>query len=92
VKYDPDRFGKHGFKPPIRREVRVINVGELDEQIESLLGNEQAEKTKEEIKIYLNRLGYDKLLGKGKVSKSILITFYEDNWKIRFDDCNINFA
>jgi len=73
VKYDPDRFGKHGFRPPVRREVSVINVGELDEQIDSLLGNKQAEKTKDGIKVYLNGLGYDKLLGKGKATHSLIV-------------------
>jgi len=73
VKYDPDRFGKHGFKRPIRKEVSAINVGKLDEQIESLLDSKQTEKTKEGIKVYLNRLGFDKLLGKGKVTHPLII-------------------
>ena len=73
IKYEPERFGKHGFKPPIRKEVSAINVGELDEQIDSLLDNKQAEKTKEGVRVYLNRLGYDKLLGKGKVTHPLII-------------------
>ncbi len=73
IKYNPERFGKHGFKPPIRKEVSAINVGKLDEQIDSLLDNKQAEKTKNGIKIYLKRLGYDKLLGKGKVTHPLII-------------------
>ena len=73
VKYDPDRFGKHGFKRPIRKEVSAINVGKLDEQIESLLDSKQAEKTKEGVKVYLNRLGFEKLLGKGKVTHPLII-------------------
>lgn len=73
VKYDPDRFGKHGFKRPTRKEVSAINVGKLDEQIESLLDSKQTEKTKEGIKVYLNRLGFDKLLGKGKVTHPLII-------------------
>jgi len=73
VKYDPDRFGKRGFKRPIRKEVSAINVGKLDEQIESLLDSKQTEKTKEGIKVYLNRLGFDKLLGKGKVTHPLII-------------------
>ncbi len=73
IKYEPERFGKHGFKPSTKREVSAINVGELDEQIDKLLDGKQAEKTKEGIKIYLNRLGYDKLLGKGKVTHPFVI-------------------
>jgi len=73
IKYEPERFGKHGFKPPTRREVSAINVGELDEQIDSLLDNKQAEKTKEGIKVHLNRLGYNKLLGKGQVTHMLIV-------------------
>ena len=73
IKYEPERFGKHGFKPPTRREVSAINVGELDEQIDSLLDNKQAEKTKEGIKVHLNRLGYNKLLGKGQVTHPLIV-------------------
>ena len=73
MKYDPDRFGKHGFRPPIRREVSVINVGELDEHIDSLLGSKQAEKTKEGIEVFLDRLGYDRLLGTGKVTHPLIV-------------------
>lgn len=73
IKYDPERFGKHGFKPPTGKEVSTINVGKLDEQIGGLLDSKQAEKTKKGIKVYLNRLGYDKLLGKGKVTHSLIV-------------------
>ncbi len=48
-------------------------VGELDEQIDSLLSNKQAEKTKEGINVYLNRLGYDKLLAKGQVTHPLIV-------------------
>ena len=73
IKYAPERFGKHGFKRPMRKEVSAINVGKLDEQIGSLLDNKQVEKTKKGIKVYLNRLGYDKLLGKGQVTHPLIV-------------------
>ncbi len=73
IKYAPERLRKHGFKPPKRKEVCAINVGKLDEQIDSLLDNKQAEKTKKGIKVYLNRLGYDKLLGKGQVTHPLIV-------------------
>jgi len=73
IKYAPERLRKHGFKPPIRKEVSAINVGKLDEQIDSLLNNKQAEKTKKGIKVYLNRFGYDKLLGKGQVTHPLIV-------------------
>lgn len=73
IKYDPDRFGKHGFNPPTRKEVCAINVEELDGRIDELLENKQAEKTKEGIRLDLTRLGYDKLLGKGKITHSLIV-------------------
>lgn len=73
LKYEQERISKHGFNSYIRREDKVINIGKLDEQIETLLNNRQAEKTKEGIKVYLNNLGYDKLLGKGKVTHTLII-------------------
>lgn len=73
IKYEPERLRKHGFKRPIRKEVSTINVGKLDEQIGSLVDNKQVEKTKKGIKVYLNRLGYDKLLGKGQVTHPLIV-------------------
>ncbi|MFQ6086619.1 MAG: uL15m family ribosomal protein, partial [Candidatus Bathyarchaeia archaeon] len=73
IKYAPESLRKHGFKPPKREEVCAINVGKLDEQIDSLLDNKQAEKIKRGIKVYLNRLGYHKLLGKGQVTHPLIV-------------------
>ena len=73
IKHDPDYFGKRGFKPPQKRDVNTINIGELDELVEGLLKNKIAKKTKEGIKIDLNLLGYDKLLGTGKITHPLII-------------------
>jgi large subunit ribosomal protein L15 len=78
VKYDPDRFAKHGFKPYKRKEVVAINVGKLDEQIDMLLESKQAKKTKNGIKVHLNSLGYDKLLAKGQVTHPLIVQV--DSW------------
>ncbi|UCC33611.1 MAG: uL15 family ribosomal protein, partial [Candidatus Bathyarchaeota archaeon] len=66
VKYAPNRFGKHGFKPPRRSESKAINIGELDEQVNELIISEKAKKSKGGVKVDLNALGYDKLLGRGQ--------------------------
>ena len=78
VKYDPDRFAKHGFKPYRRKEVIAVNVGELDEQIDVLLESKQAKKTKNGIKVCLRSLGYDKLLAKGQVTHALIVQV--DSW------------
>ena len=73
IKHNPTRFGKHGFTPVKRRDESTINVGKLDEQISTLLASKQAKKTKYGIKIHLGNLGYDKLLGNGKVTHPLII-------------------
>jgi large subunit ribosomal protein L15 len=73
VKYAPERFGKYGFKPPRRREISAINVGELDQKISQLTANKKAKKTKGGIKLDLDKLGYDKLLGRGQVTQPLII-------------------
>jgi large subunit ribosomal protein L15 len=78
VKYDPDRFAKHGFKPYKRKEVITINVGKLDEQIDTLSESKQAKKTKNGIKVHLNSLGYDKLLAKGQITHPLIVQV--DSW------------
>jgi len=75
IKYEPDRFGKHGFHRPqeLVREPKTINVGELDERIDLLLENKIAEYEEDKIIIDVTKLGLDKVLGKGKVTKPLII-------------------
>lgn len=74
VKYDPQRFGKRGFQPPTKPATSTISVGELDEEVEKLLANKQATKTRKGIAVNLTQLGYDKLLGTGKVTHRLLLS------------------
>lgn len=66
---------KRGFKPPMRYKLTVdsINVGKLDEQVGKMLKSNLATKTKEAISIDLERLGYDKLLGSGKITHPLIV-------------------
>jgi len=73
VAKEPNHFGKHGFSSPTRHPINAVNVGELNERIEGLLAKNQATKTKEGIAIDLTQLGYDKLLGKGKVTHPLIL-------------------
>jgi len=63
VKYEPEHFGKTGFTPPRRKEVKSINLKELDE----------IAKEKNLDKINVLELGYEKVLGEGKLSKPLTI-------------------
>jgi len=60
VKYMPDHFGRHGFKRPqsILKKDNCINVGQLEERFPG-------------VKIIdLDKEGFDKLLGAGKLNSS----------------------
>jgi len=74
VKYEPDYFGKRGFTSKgMRQRVNVINVGELDELIGKLSMEQKLEKKARKVILDLEGLGYNKLLGMGKISQPILI-------------------
>lgn len=75
IKYMPDHFGKVGFKRPqkVIREIKTINLKELDSKIDDLLKEGKAKKEKDGIKINLSELGYDKLLGSGQVKHKLIV-------------------
>jgi len=75
VKYEPDYYGKRGFTSPrtIGQKVNVINVGQLEELVDRLAVEEQLKKKGGKVLLDLNKLGYDKLLGMGSVTKPILV-------------------
>jgi len=71
LRYEPDYFGKKGFTSPksLRQKVNVINVGKLDEIAEKF----SVEKEKGKSFVDLESLGYTKLLGTGKITKSLIV-------------------
>ncbi len=67
VKYDPDHFGRHGFKMPAEatKAVVAINVQQLDERWTRIApGGGEAD---------LGEAGIDKLLGGGRVSRPLKV-------------------
>ncbi|MFW9855907.1 MAG: uL15 family ribosomal protein [Candidatus Thorarchaeota archaeon] len=60
-----------GFSPPNRLPSRTINVGIIEEQLESWLSSNQAIKKGQTIKVDVAQLGYSKVLGSGRVSTRI---------------------
>ncbi|MDQ1280214.1 MAG: large subunit ribosomal protein [Thermoproteota archaeon] len=67
VKYDPDRYGKHGFTHPLNVEVIAVNV----EYLEVIVRKMELQKDANEDKIVtidLEQLGVHKLLGLGKIT------------------------
>ncbi|MEM5853278.1 MAG: uL15m family ribosomal protein [Candidatus Aenigmatarchaeota archaeon] len=63
VKYEPNHFGKTGFVPIRKKRIKSINLEELERIAE--------ERNLEEID--LRELGFDKLLGKGNISRPLTV-------------------
>ncbi len=61
-------YGKLGFNPPNRDEPNVINVGEL-ESLAEMVGAKGEGKTE----IDLSGLGFQKLLGEGRVGRALVV-------------------
>ncbi len=75
VKYAPNWFGKHGFQrpPSIVVEPLEVNVGYIDEAAEELVARGLAEKQGDYIVVDLRKLGFNKLLGGGRVTRKLRI-------------------
>jgi len=73
LKYEPEHFGKKGFKSLVTKEIKAINLKDLDQLTDKLLEKKLAEKEGDKIKIDLEKIGYDKLLGSGRVSKPLMV-------------------
>jgi large subunit ribosomal protein L15 len=77
VKYDPKHFGRYGFKRPklpYEKEIKTINVSQVQSRMEIFIKNGYATKKGNTIEVDLNSAGYGKLLGSGKISSSFKIT------------------
>ena len=70
IKYAPHWFGKHGFTQPptIVAEINAINVSELDEIARDMLRQGIAQKEDTKIVIDVSVLGFNKVLGRGKIT------------------------
>jgi large subunit ribosomal protein L15 len=73
VKYAPDHFGKRGFKRIVKKEIKSINLKELDKIAEKLLEEKIVSMEDGKIKIDVGKIGYEKVLGLGKISKPLII-------------------
>ena len=79
VKYEPDYFGKHGFKSPRSKflKIKTINVGQLDELVEALEAKGALEHREGLPYVDLEALGYAKLLGRGSLTRPVLVRVKE---------------
>ncbi len=77
VKYEPDRYKKIGFKPPSSLEPRAvtINIGDLENLARNKLDMEVGGA--DALDLDLEELGYEKLLGRGKIIVPLAIKIPE---------------
>jgi large subunit ribosomal protein L15 len=75
LKYDPDHFGRHGFKRPqgIIETDRTINISDVEEGLAGYLMSGSAKQVDGKIQIDLGALGFDKLLGSGRATLPLTI-------------------
>ena len=70
IRYEPDYFGKSRFKSPRgQKEDSVINLKELEEIAVKLSPKKRTKEAKKaKVLVNLMEMGYDKLLGEGKIT------------------------
>ena len=71
---DKDYFGKHGFvsKTP-KVKINAVNIGFIEQHINNFLLNNSIKKENEYYVIDLEKIGYNKILGDGRVSMKFKI-------------------
>ncbi len=73
---NPRYFGKWGFKRPqkLLENLVVLNIGEIDEAADRLVENGAATMTGKRYNIDVSKLGIDRILGSGKVTRKLNLT------------------
>ena len=71
--YGNTYFGKHGFKRTATVRAKAINVGTLNDMLPKLVAEKKATEEEGTFVVDLKNLGFDKLLGSGKVTKKIRV-------------------
>ncbi|MFB6182525.1 MAG: uL15m family ribosomal protein [Candidatus Nanohaloarchaea archaeon] len=66
-------LGEHGFTPYTSTEQDGINLRDIDERIETFVEEGLAEETDDGYIFYADKAGYEKILGRGKITKNIKV-------------------
>ncbi len=71
----PNHYGKHGFKRhySLIEEIRAINLRDLDQMVEKLREKKLVAEENGATKINLEKIGYNKLLGTGKITGPLIV-------------------
>jgi len=76
LRYEPDYFKKDRFKSPRgRKEKKIINLKELEE-IAAVRLSSKKKSQKTRIFVDLEKMGYDKLLGEGKITIPVAVKVF----------------
>jgi large subunit ribosomal protein L15 len=75
LKYDPTYWKKKGFVSTrtLGKKVNIINVGKLGDLADKLNSEKKLVRKEEKIFLDLENLGFDKLLGTGKISEPVVV-------------------
>jgi len=75
VKYDPQHYGKYGFKRPQKTitKFKPINLDFIDEKADELVSQGLATEENGKIMIDITELGYNKVLARGRITKPLII-------------------
>jgi large subunit ribosomal protein L15 len=70
---NPRYFGKWGFKRPqkVLEDIVAINIGDIDEAADRLVDQGAATMTGKKYSIDVSKLGIDRILGSGKVTRKL---------------------
>ncbi len=72
--YGNTYFGKRGFYKHNKTIIKSINVSYLEEHLPSLIAKKLVKEENNSYVVNLKDLGYDKLLGSGRITKKFIIT------------------
>ncbi len=73
VKYKPEHFGEKGFLPPTSRKIKALNLNQISNIAEKLARSGQGQKEGDRIVVDIVSLGYDKVLGGGRLTYPVKI-------------------
>ncbi len=75
----PNHVGSYGFSRDsyLRKDPSFINVGTIEEKIETLIGKKVAEKKQGKVYLDVSKLGVKKVCGKGNVKGAYVISAKE---------------
>jgi large subunit ribosomal protein L15 len=79
VKYDPQHFGRHGFKrhPSLHEDKETINVGTVQSELPKYMEYGLAKKEDKDLVVDLTQSKYTKLLGGGTIKTPVTIRVLE---------------